>query len=97
MEGGEAITPSTTNIEAFIDWVHAHDLFQAPDFPTDLFALQEAASGTPREGAPDEVRSLPRDLILQLHANPNISLGGGYRAYPGFSAAQVRRKFGVGW
>jgi hypothetical protein len=43
------------------------------------------------------VRLLPRDLILQLHANPNVSLGGGYRNYPGFSAAQVRRKFGVGW
>ena len=40
---------------------------------------------------------LPRELILQLHANPNLSLGGGYRAYPGFSAAQVRQKFGLGW
>jgi hypothetical protein len=97
VEGGEAIVPSGTHVEAFIDWVHAHDLFQVPDVPTDLFALQEAARGGPREGGLDGVRSLPRDLILQLHANPNVSLGGGYRAYPGFSAAQVRRKFGVGW
>ena len=97
VEGGETITPSTTNIEAFIDWVHAHDLFQAPDFPTDLFALHDEARWGPLKRAPHELRSLPRELILQLHANPNISLGGGYRAYPGYSAAQVRRKFGVGW
>jgi len=97
VEGGEAITPSAKNIEAFIDWVHAHDLFQVPDVPTDLFTLQDAARGTARPSARDGLRLLPRDLILQLHANPNVSLGGGYRAYPGFSAAQVRQKFGVGW
>ena len=97
VEGGEAITPSANHIEAFIDWVHAHDLFQAPDLPTDLFTLQDAARGTARASARDGLRLLPRDLILQLHANPNVSLGGGYRAYPGFSAAQVRQKLGVGW
>ena len=97
VEGGEAITPSTHNIEKFIDWVHDHDLFHAPDFPTDLFGLQDAEKGAPPDGPPHELLSLPRELILQLHANPNISLGGGYRAYPGFSAAQVRRKLGVGW
>lgn len=97
VEGGEAIIPSATHVEAFIDWVHAHDLFQVPDIPTDLFTLQDAARGTPRGSPLDGVRLLPRDLILQLHANPNVSLGGGYRNYPGFSAAQVRRKFGVGW
>jgi hypothetical protein len=96
VEGGEAITPSAIHIEAFIDWVHAHDLFQAPDFPTDLFGLQDAARGGPPGSAPHELRSLTRELVLQLHANPDISLGGGYRAYPGFSAAQVRRKLGVG-
>ena len=97
VEGSEAITPSATHIEAFIDWVHAHDLFQAPDFPTDLFALNDAARGDPRKAGPRELRSLTREFVLQLHANPNISLGGGYRGYPGFSAAQVRGKFGVGW
>jgi hypothetical protein len=97
VDGGDKMIPTTNNVEVFIDWVHDHDLFQAPDFPTDLFALQDAAKGLPTDGPPHELMSLPRELILQLHANPNISLGGGYRAYPGFSAAQVRRKFGVGW
>lgn len=97
VEGGETLMPTANNVEAFIDWVHAHDLFQAPDFPTDLFGLQDAEKGIPTNSPPHELKSLPRELILQLHANPNISLGGGYRAYPGFSAAQVRRKFGVGW
>lgn len=97
VEGGEAMIPTEHHVEQFIDWVHAHDLFQAPDFATDLFALQDAAKGKPINIPPHELSSLPRDLILQLHANPNISLGGGYRNYPGFSAAQVRDKMGVGW
>ncbi|SFU04950.1 hypothetical protein [Sedimentitalea nanhaiensis] len=97
VEGGDDLIPTTHNVERFIDWVHAHDLFQAPDFPTDLFGLQDTASGRSPDSPPHELRSLPRELILQLNANPNISLGGGYRAYPGFSAAQVRGKFGVGW
>jgi hypothetical protein len=97
IEGGDALVPTEQNIDDFIDWVHAHDLFQAPDFPTDLFTLQDAEKGIRPNGPPHELRSLPRELILQLHANPNISLGGGYRAYPGFSAAQVRQKMGLGW
>src|SRR5271170_4158368 len=67
VEGGEAIIPSEKNVEAFIDWVHDHDLFQAPDFPTDLFTLNEAAGGNPRPAWPRQLRSLPRELILQLH------------------------------
>lgn len=97
VKGGDAMIPTTDHVEEFIDWVHAHDLWQAPDFPTDLFALQDAAKGLPPDGPAHELMTLPRDLILQLHANPNLSLGGGYRAYPGFSAAEVRSKFGVGW
>jgi len=97
VKGGDAMIPTAHHVETFIDWVHAHDLFQASDFPTDLFALQDAAMGVPPNSPPRPLRTLPRALILQLHANPNISLGGGYRAYPGVSAAQVRRKFGVGW
>jgi hypothetical protein len=97
VEGGEAITPSAEHIEEFVDWVHAHDLSQAPDFLTDLFAVNEAAYGDPHKAGSRELRSLTREFVLQLHANPNISLNGGYRGYPGFSAAQVRRKFGVGW
>ena len=41
---------------------------------------------------PHDLRTLPRALILQLHANPNISLGGGYRAYQGVSAAADPRE-----
>lgn len=96
VEGGDEMIPTTENVEKFIDWVHDHDLFQMPDFPTDLFTLQDEAKGI---AAPGEhaLRSLPRDLILQFCANPNVSLGGGYRAYPGLSAAQLRSKVGVGW
>lgn len=97
VEGGDVMIHTTHNVEAFIDWVHARDLFQVPDFPTDLFALQDAAKGIGPDAPAQELMSLPRELVLQLHANPNISLGGGYRAYPGFSAAQVPGKFGVGW
>jgi len=97
VEGGDRLIPTTEHVEEFIDWVHEHDLFQAPDFPTDLFALQDEAKGLVPDSQQHELRSLPRELILQFRANPNISLGGGYRAYPGFSAAQVRSKFGVGW
>ena len=96
VEGGDAMIPTAHKVEVFIDWVQAHDLFQAPDIPTDLFALQDAAKGI-TDGPPHALMSLPRDLVLQLHANPNISLGGDYRAYPGYSAAQIRRKCGVGW
>lgn len=97
VEGGHDLVPTAQNVDRFIAWVHAHDLFQAPDFPTDLFALQDAAKGIPPGKRPHKLRSLSRELILQLNANPNISLGGGYRAYPGLSVAQVRREAGVGW
>jgi len=95
VEGGEELMPTEENIERFIDWVHAHDLFQVPDVPTDLFALQDAAKGL--AGQPHELRSLPREMILQFQANPDVSLGGGYRAYPGVSAAQIRKSQGMGW
>ena len=42
------------------------------------------------------LEDLPRYLILQLHKNPNVQIGA-YRAYPGYSVAQVRDKMGVGW
>jgi hypothetical protein len=93
VEGGEAVIPSEQNIEAFIDWVHDHDLFQVPDLPTDILRAQEAVSGKPA----NDLRLLPRDLILQLNVNNNVSLGSGYRAYPGYSVAQVRQKMGFGW
>jgi hypothetical protein len=97
VEGGDKVYPCEENVEAFIDWVRDHDLFQAPDYPIELFGLQDMAEGRKPNDPPHALESLPRELILQLHANPNISLGGGYRGYPGFSAAQIRNKLGVGW
>ena len=97
VEGGEALIPTEQHIEQFIDWVHDHDLFQVPDFPTDLFALQDAAAGQTGTAGPQPLRSLPRAMILQFHANPDVSLGGGYRAYPGVSAAQIRKNHDMGW
>jgi hypothetical protein len=97
IEGGDAVIPCESNIDAFIAWVHKHDLFQIPDLPTDLLALQDEARGVARPPAPGTLRSLSRELVLQMHANPNSMLGGGYKAYPGFSAAQIRKQLGVGW
>jgi len=94
VEGGDSVIPSEQNVEAFIDWVHAHDMYQVPDMATDILRDQEAVNG---DKGNDDLRRLPRDLILQLHVNTNVSLGSGYRAYPGYSAAQVRQQFGIGW
>jgi hypothetical protein len=96
VEGGDRVIPSEHNVEAFIDWVHAHDMYQVPDIATGILRDQEALNGDSGPGN-DDLRLLPRDLILQLHVNPNVSLGSGYRAYPGYSAAQVRRQLGIGW
>jgi len=95
VEGGEDVIPSEDNVEKFIDWVHAHDLYQVSDQATDLFRDQEAVNG--ETDTTKDLRLLPRDLILQLRVNPNVSLGSGYRAYPGYSVAEVRRQFGIGW
>ena len=95
VEGGEEVIPSEDNVEKFIEWVHAHDLYQVSDQATDLFRDIEAVNG--ETDITRDLRLLPRDLILQLHVNPNVSLGSGYRAYPGYSVAEVRRKFGIGW
>lgn len=97
VEGGDEVYPCEENVEAFIAWVRDHDLFQAPDYPFELFGLQDAQIGKTPNDPPHALQSLPRELILQLAANRNISLGGGYRGYPGFSAAQIRNKLGVGW
>ena len=96
VEGGDAVLPTEKNVDAFIAWVHAHDMYQIPDLATDLIEQQRPANTmTPDEQ--DDLTLLPRSLILQLRANPNVSLGSGYRNYPGFSAAQVRHHTGVGW
>jgi hypothetical protein len=95
VEGGDEVIPCEKNVEKFIDWVHAHDLYQVPDTVTDILRDQEALSG--EASATSDLRALPRDIILQLRVNPNVSLGSGYRAYPGYSVAQVRETFGIGW
>ena len=95
VEGGEEVIPSEDNVERFIEWVHAHDLYQVSDQATDLFRDIEAVNG--ETDITRDLRLLPRDLILQLHVNPIVSLGSGYRAYPGYSVAEVRRQFGIGW
>jgi hypothetical protein len=97
VEGGDDVIPSELNVEKFIDWVHAHDMYQVPDMATDVLRQQEAANGGKSPSGKQDLRELPRDLILQLRANPNVSLGTGYRAYPGYSAAQVRQQLGLGW
>ena len=97
VEGGDDVIPSEQNVEKFIDWVHAHDMYQVPDMATDLLKDQEAVRHDAAAKLPDDLRELPRDLILQLHANANVSLGSGYRAYPGYSAAQIRQQLGIGW
>ena len=63
-------------------------------------AARSGCGSSARGVAPGKVhdlRTLPRELILQLRVNPNLSLGGGYRAYPGFTAPQIRQKMGAGW
>jgi hypothetical protein len=97
VEGGDAVIPSEHNIEAFIDWVHAHDMYQVPDIATGILRDQEALNGDHAASGNDDLRLLPRKLILQLNVNTNVSLGSGYRAYPGYSAAQVRQQMGIGW
>ncbi len=97
VEDGDDVIPTRDNVEKFIDWVHDRDLFQLPDFATDIFALQDAAMNRPAGSPPHSLDELPRAMILQLKANPNFSLGGGYRGYAGFSVAQIRQKFGLGW
>ncbi|MEL7097529.1 MAG: hypothetical protein AAGM84_01755 [Pseudomonadota bacterium] len=95
IEDGDKVVPCGENAEAFIEWVHERDLWQAPDAATDLL-VDWHDTNTPNQPL-QGLRELPRELILQLKANPNISLGHGYRRYPGFSAAQIRKGMGVGW
>ena len=97
VEGGDAVIPCEDNVEAFIQWVHERDLYQVPDTITDFLRDQEALNGHKAASGDDDLTLLPPKLILQLRANVNVSLGSGYRAYPGFSAAQVRERLGMGW
>ncbi len=97
IEGGDAVIPSEHHIEAFIDWVQAHDMYQIPDLPTELLRYGTIGHPGGQPGTTDDLMLLPRALILQLNANTNVSLGSGYRSYSGYSAAQIRRQMGMGW
>lgn len=97
VEDGDHVIPCEDNVDAFIQWVHDRDLYQVPDTATDFLRDQEALNGDTAVSANDDLTLLPRKLVLQLRANPNVSLGSGYRAYPGFSVAQVRKQLGLGW
>ena len=95
IEGGENVIPTEHNIEAFIDWVHARDMYQVPDLPTDMLKYGTIADPGPQ--AVSDLRLFPRALMLQLNVDRNVAIGSGYRGYPGFSVAQVRRQMGIGW
>ncbi len=97
IEDADDVVPTRRNVEKFVAWVHARDVFQLPDFATDLFALQAAARRPSADGSPRPLTALPRAVILQLRANRNVSLGSGFRGYAGFSAAQIRQRLGIGW
>jgi hypothetical protein len=97
VEGGDDVIPCEENAEAFIQWVHERDLYQVPDTATDFLRDQEALNGDAAASGNDDLTLLPRKMVLQLRANANVSLGSGYRAYPGFSVAQVRKQLGIGW
>ena len=74
--------PVREHVDEFIEWVRAHDAFQMPESPVDLLTR--------------DIETIPRDTIVALHRNPNVQLGI-YRAYPGFSAAQIRDGLSIGW
>jgi hypothetical protein len=97
VEGGDDVIPSELHVEKFIDWVHDHDMYQVPDDATGILRNQEAQRGDTADTGNDDLLLLPRRLILQLNVNTNVSLGSGYRAYPGYSVAQVRQQLGIGW
>lgn len=73
--------PVEAHPDAFIDWVVARDALQLPEQVTDLS---------------DDLLKLPRRLALLMDAEPNAQVFV-YRAYPGYSAAQIRDGLGIGW
>jgi hypothetical protein len=73
--------PVESDPDAFIEWVRRHDALQMPENVTDLS---------------DDVLRLPRDLAITLADNDNVQLFV-YRAYPSFSAAQIRDALDLGW
>ena len=66
VEGGDALVPCEKNVEAFIQWIHEHDLYQVPDTPTDFLRDQEDLNGD-KAVSPvnDDLTLLPRKLVLR--------------------------------
>jgi len=75
-------TPVEENADEFVEWIRQRDTFQMPESPTYL------STGT--------IASLQRSALVTLHRNPNVQLAL-YRAYPGFSVAQIRDELSLGW
>lgn len=75
-------TPVDQHPEEFVEWVRQRDAFQMTDDPTDLITR--------------DLDSLQRDSLVALHRNRNVQLAI-YRAYPGYSAAQIRDRLSLGW
>jgi hypothetical protein len=44
----------------------------------------------------EDLAKVPRAAVLLLDQKPDVQLGV-YRAYPGFSVAQIRKALGIGW
>lgn len=94
IEDGDDVLPTEENIEAFIDWVRDHDLYQFPNIVTDM--MQYSDPDATGDLVNEDLRLLPRAIVLQLHANRNVLLGG-YRGYPALSVGEIRRDTGMGW
>ena len=73
--------PVEEHPDAFIEWVNAHDALRLPESVTKLG---------------DNLLTLPRKAVLLLDAHPNAQLFV-YRAYPGYSVAQIRDALKIGW
>lgn len=43
-----------------------------------------------------QLAKVPRQVVLLFDQRPHVQLGA-YRAYPGFSVAQIRKALGIGW
>ncbi len=75
-------TPVEQYPEEFVEWVRARDAFQMTDDPTDIITKN--------------LDTIQRDTLVVLERNRNVQLAM-YRAYPGYSAAQIREKLSLGW
>ena len=75
-------TPVEQYPEEFVEWVRARDAFQLTDDPTDLIT--------------SNLDTLQRDTLVTIRRSGNVQLAI-YRAYPGYSAAQIRDRLSLGW